>query len=83
MPMVSNTFEIMSFFRVLLSICLRSVVKRLIKRSIISSVLSTNFISFMAFIQKQSHQVNWRLLEFVNKILWRFPLNLLLIMFET
>ena len=26
-----------------------------------------NFISFMAFIQKQSHQVNWRLLEFVNK----------------
>ena len=28
-----------------------------------------NFISFMAFIQKQSHQVNWRLLEFVNKML--------------
>ena len=23
----------------------------------------------MAFIQKQSHQVNWRLLEFVNKML--------------
>ena len=31
----------------------------------------------MAFIQEQSHQVNWRLLESVNKILWRFPLNLL------
>ena len=37
----------------------------------------------MAFIHKQSHQVNWRLLEFVNKILWRFPLNLLLVMIET
>ena len=40
-------------------------------------------MSFMAFIQKQSHQINWRLLEFVNKILWRFPLNLLLVMVET
>ena len=40
-------------------------------------------MSFMAIIQKQSHQVNWRLLEFVNKILWRFPLNLLLVMVET
>ena len=37
----------------------------------------------MASIQKQSHQVDWRFLEFVNKILWRFPLNLLLVMIET
>ena len=40
-------------------------------------------MSFMAFIQKQAHQVNWRLPEFVNKILWRFPSNLLLVMVET
>ena len=39
-------------------------------------------MSFMEFIQKQSHQVNWRLLELVNKILWRFPLNMLLVIVE-
>ena len=50
---------------------------------IFSFINFTNFISFMAFIHKQSHQVNWRLLEFVNKVLWRFPLDLLLIMVET
>ena len=37
----------------------------------------------MTSIQKQLHQVNWRFLESVNKILWRFPLNLMLVMFET
>ena len=30
----------------------------------------------MAFIQKESHQVNWRLLEFVNKTLWRIRFSL-------
>ena len=40
-------------------------------------------LSFMAFIQKESDQVNWRLLEFVNKTLWRFSLNLLLVTVQT
>ena len=82
--MVSDIFEIMFFFQIFV-INMPKVSCQMTKplNYFFSFIIFMNFISFMAFIQKQSHQVNWRLLESVNKILWRFLLNLLLVMVET